>query len=250
MLFNEDQTTGQNTDQTQQTQTTEDWLAKVVEAKGEKFKDPQVLAKSKLEADNYIKSLEEQLKQLRGELGKEDYAAKLLEQLQNKGANSTTANTVAPKDTNGGPNPSDTKPVISEDVIKALVEQTLTQREQANTASQNEKIVQDELLAKYGTGAKDHVTRKAQELGMTLNKLGEIAQESPTAFFTLIGEPKKDFKPLTQGTINTASIQTSAERNWQYYQELRRKDKKLFYSPKVQQQLIADKQRLGDRFGN
>lgn len=50
MLF-ADQTTGQETNQTLQTQTNEDWLAKVVEVKGEKFKDVQVLAKSKLESD-------------------------------------------------------------------------------------------------------------------------------------------------------------------------------------------------------
>ena len=59
MLF-EDQTKGQDGNQTQQTQTQEDWLAKIVEVKGEAFKDPQVLAKSKLESDNYIKQLEGQ----------------------------------------------------------------------------------------------------------------------------------------------------------------------------------------------
>lgn len=42
MLF-EDQTKGQDGNQTQQTQTQEDWLAKIVEVKGEAFKDPQVL---------------------------------------------------------------------------------------------------------------------------------------------------------------------------------------------------------------
>jgi hypothetical protein len=78
MLF-EDQTTGQDGNQTQQTQTQEDWLAKIVEVKGEAFKDPQVLAKSKLESDNYIKQLESQLTDLRTELSKEEAAKKLLE---------------------------------------------------------------------------------------------------------------------------------------------------------------------------
>lgn len=252
MLFSEDQTMGQNTNQTQQTQTTEDWLAKVVEAKGENFKDVQVLAKSKLDADNYIKQLEEQLAKAREDMSKQDYAAKLLEQLQNKGAASTTANPVAPKDNNSGSNPSDTKPVISEDIIKALVEQTLTQREKESTASQNIQTVQAELQTKYGTGAKDHVLAKAKELGMTYDRLSEIASESPTAFFTLIGEPKKEFKPLTQGTINTAAGTFSApsNRDWNYYENIRKTNKKLYYDPKTQQQMFQDKMRLGDRFGN
>ncbi len=252
MLFSEGQTMGQNTNQTQQTQTTEDWLAKVVEAKGENFKDVQVLAKSKLDADLYIKQLEEQLKAQREDLAKQDYAAKLLEQLQNKGAAPTTAQPVVPNQTNGGTNPSDTKSAISEDSIKALVEQTLTQREKESTAAQNVAAVQAELTAKYGTGAKDHVLTKAKELGMSYERLSELAMESPTAFFTLIGEPKKDFKPIVNGTVNTAagSFSQPSERNWQWYEQLRKTDKRKYYDPKVQQQMFQDKLRLGDRFGN
>lgn len=248
MLF-EDQTTGQTTNPPQQTQTTEDWLAKVVEVKGEKFKDVNVLAKSKLEADNYIAELERQLKEMRDEFGKQDYASKLLEQLQNKGANTTEPKPVV--DT-GGTNTGDTKPDISEDVIKTLVEQTLTQREAQNTAAQNVALVQNELSNRYGTEAKSFVEKKASELGMSYERLSAIAQESPTAFFKLVDESKKEFKPLTQGTINTssASFQAPTERNWTYYQKLRKENGRLYYSPQVQQQMFKDRVRLGDKFGN
>mgnify|MGYP006347921195 CR=1 FL=1 len=107
MLF-EDQTKGQDGNQTQQTQTQEDWLAKIVEVKGEAFKDPQVLAKSKLESDNYIKQLESQLTDLRTELNKEDTTKKLLAELQSR-RQDPNANSV-PKQ--GETNPSDTKPEL------------------------------------------------------------------------------------------------------------------------------------------
>lgn len=235
MLFEQTQTTGQTTTETQ---TTEDWLAKVVETKGESFKDVQVLAKSKLEADRYIKSLEDQLKQLREETVKADYAEKVLATLQSKAQ--------APATTT-----SDTKPEISEEVIKSLVEQTLTQREKQNTAEQNVSKVQQELAAKYGTEAKAHVERRAAELGMSLERMSALAAESPTAFMTLLGEPtKKDSKPLTQGSLNTASFQANpADRDWNYYQNLRRTNKTLYYNPKTQQQMMQDKMRLGDKFG-
>lgn len=247
MLF-EDQTKGQDGNQNQQTQTTEDWLAKVVEAKGEAFKDPQVLAKSKLESDNYIKQLEIQLTELRGELGKEEAAKKLLAELESR-RQAPNANSLSKQ---GETNPSDTKPVLSEDVIQRLVEETLTKREQANSASQNAKMVQEQLEQKYGTEAKAHVEKKAQELGMSFDRLSALAAESPSAFMTLIGEPKSEFKPPVNGTVNTAAgnFNNPAERNWQWYQDLRRKDKTLYFSPKMQQQLIQDKMRLGDRFGN
>lgn len=237
MLFEETQTTGQ---ETTQTQTQEDWLAKVVEAKGESFKDVQVLAKSKLESDKYIKSLEDQLKQLREDSIKQDYASKLLEQLQSKAQAPVTTQ-------------SDTKPEISEDVIKSLVEQTLTNREKQNTSEQNLRIVQEELTGKYGTEAKSKVEAKARELGLTLERLSDLASESPTAFLSLLGEkPTKDYKPVVQGSLNTSAAQFQAplERDWSYYQKLRRENKALYYSPKTQQQLMQDKVRLGDKFGN
>lgn len=248
MLFEEQKTTNQADTQ----QTTEDWLAKVVEAKGETFKDVQVLAKSKLEADRYIKELEEQAKALREEVTKQDYAAKLLEQLQNKAPNSTNGNTVAPNQNNGSTTPSDTKPEISEDILKALVEKTLTEREVQNTSQQNANLVRETLVAKYGTEAKAHVERKAQELGMPYSRLEALATESPNAFLTLIGEPKQDFKPLTQGSINTQSVnvQSPAQRNWSYYQNLRRTNKSEYFKPQVQQQMLKDKLAMGDKFGN
>jgi len=247
MLF-EDQTKGQDGNQTQQTQTQEDWLAKIVEVKGEAFKDPQVLAKSKLESDNYIKQLESQLTDLRTELSKEDAAKKLLAELQSR-RQDPNANSV-PKQ--GETNPSDTKPVLSEDVIQRLVEETLSKREQANSAQQNAKMVQDQLTQKYGTEAKAHVEKKAQELGMSFDRLSALAAESPSAFMTLIGEPKTEFKAPVQGTINTAAGNYSnpSERNWDYYQNLRRTNKTLYFNPKTQQQMMQDKMRLGDRFGN
>lgn len=232
--------------------TNEDWLAKVVEAKGETFKDVQVLAKSKLEADRYIRELEEQAKALREEVAKQDYAAKLLEQLQNKAPNTTNGNAVAPNQNNGSTTPSDTKPEMSEDILKALVEKTLTEKEAKATAEQNAAMVRNALVSKYGTEAEAHVKRKAQELGMPYSRLEALATESPNAFLTLIGEPKQDFKPLVQGSINTqsVSVQKPVTRDWAYYQNLRRTNKTEYFKPSTQQQMLRDKLAMGNQFGN
>jgi hypothetical protein len=79
----------------------------------------------------------------------------------------------------------------------------------------------------------------------------EIAAESPTAFFNLIGELKKDFKPMVQGSVRTEGVnmQASSERDWSYYQNLRRDNRSLYYTPKIQRQLMEDKNRLGGKFG-
>jgi hypothetical protein len=84
-----------------------------------------------------------------------------------------------------------------------------------------------------------------------MDRLRDIAAESPSAFFTLIGQPQKTFSPMVQGSVRTEGVnmQASAERDWSYYQKLRRENRNLYYSPKVQQQMFQDKARLGEKFG-
>jgi hypothetical protein len=57
---------------------------------------------------------------------------------------------------------------------------------------------------------------------------------------------------MVQGSVRTDSVnmQSSSERNWNYYQNLRRENRNLYYSSKIQQQILQDKQRLGEQFGN
>ena len=94
MVFSDSAATAQTEQVTEQTQTEtppqESFLQKLVEAKGENWRDPETLAKGKLEADGYIKTLEDQLNQMREDIKKQDYQAQILEQLQNKATDSTT----------------------------------------------------------------------------------------------------------------------------------------------------------------
>jgi len=244
--------TEQNAEQTQQEATPqESYLQKLVEAKGENWKDPEVLAKGKLEADGYIKTLEEQLAQMREDLKKQEYQAQVIEQLQNKAADSTAAKNGVPND-NGSAEAQNTTGNLSEEDLKSLVEKTLTQREKETSVKQNLTQVDKALDDMFGTEALSVVQKKAQELGMSIERMQDIAAESPNAFFALIGEkPKQPMNPMIQGSVRTEGVnmQASAERDWSYYQKLRRENKNLYYTPKIQQQLMEDKMRLGDKFG-
>ena len=188
--------TEQNAEQTtSETPPQESFVQKLVEAKGENWKDPEVLAKGKLEADGYIKTLEEQLAQMREDMNKQDYQAQILEQLQNKAAETTTANPATPND-NGSTETQDTTASLSENDLESLVEKTLVKREQDAVIKQNLSQVDQELVNSFGTEATAKVQEKAQELGMSIERLRDIAAESPTAFFSLIGQPQKTLSPM------------------------------------------------------
>ena len=236
---------------TQETSPQESYVQKLVEAKGENWKDPETLAKGKLEADGYIKSLEEQLSQMREDLKKQEYQAQVLDQLQNKAADSTAAKTGEPSN-NGNTEEQNTTANLSEEHLKSLVEKTLSQREKDSVVKQNLNQVDQSLEQSFGTEAAAVVQKKAEELGMSMDRLREIASESPDAFFTLIGEKPKAFSPMVQGSVRTEGVnmQTSTQRDWSFYQKLRRENPNEYFTPKVQQQLIADRMKLGDRFGN
>lgn len=239
-------------EQTQtETQPQESFLQKLVEAKGDNWKDPEVLAKGKLEADGYIKNLEDQIAQMREDMKKQDYQAQILEQLQNKAAETTTAQTATPNN-NGSTETQNTTASLSENDLESLVEKTLVKREQDSVIKQNLAQVDQELVNSFGTEAEATVRKKAEELGMSLSRLRDIAAESPTAFFSLIGQPQKTFSPMVQGSVRTEGVnmQASNTRDWNYYQKLRRENPNQYYSPKVQQQLIQDRMNMGDKFGN
>ena len=236
---------------TLETQSQESFVQKLVEAKGENWKDPEVLAKGKLEADGYIKTLEEQLSQMREDMNKQDYQAQILEQLQNKATESATVGTAAPNN-NGSTETQDTTASLSENDLESLVEKTLVKREQDSVIKQNLTQVDQELVNSFGTEAAAKVQEKAKELGMSMERLRDIAAESPSAFFTLIGQPQQTFSPMVQGSVRTEGVnmQASNTRDWSFYQKLRRENPNQYYSPKVQQQLIQDRMKMGDKFGN
>ena len=254
MVFTDNTATTQdnqnNENQEQATPIQESFLDKLVQAKGENWRDPETLAKGKLEADGYIKNLEDQLASMREDMKKQDYQSEILTQLQNKATETSAVNPEVPND-NTSVNTQNTTGAVNEEDLKSLVEKTLNQRELQAKVQTNLELVDKELEGSFGTEAKAQIEKKATELGMSIDRLREIAAESPNAFFALIGENKRPVDPMVSGSVRTegVSMQPSTERNFDYYQKLRRENRNLYYSAKTQQQMFEDKARLGDKFG-
>ena len=154
-----------NENQGQETPVQESFLDKLVQAKGENWRDPETLAKGKLEADGYIKNLEDQLAQMREDIKKQDYQNEILTQLQNKATETSAVKTEVPNN-NTSVDTQNTTGVVNEEDLKSLVEKTLTEREKSNTVQQNLSQVDKQLESSFGTEAEATVKKKAQELGM------------------------------------------------------------------------------------
>lgn len=247
-VFTGEQTTATDTDQATEDNSNQDYVKTLVEAKGETWQDPQAIAKGYLSAQEYIAQLEAQTKELKEDLTKQDYAKTLLEQLQEKGAN-PQANSVVKEDT-GQEN---TTPKFSEDELKSLVNATLEERTAEEKASKNLQAVDSKLSELFGDKANSVVEAKGKELGLSKDRMKELAAESPEAFIRLVGDVqsrKDNSVPSSQLNTNADSFNTTSKRDFSYYQKIRKENPKSYYSNSVQQQMMQDRMKLGQDFYN
>jgi len=121
--------------------------------------------------------------------------------------------------------------------------------EKTLNAREKQKTVESSLRAKFGEQANKVVHDRAKELGLSIEKMKEIANDSPAAFLRLVGEPEaKQTNSQVTGTVNTSGFNSTVngERNQSYYSNLRRTNRKLYDS--LQPQMLQDRTRLGDKF--
>ncbi len=101
---------------------------------------------------------------------------------------------------------------VTEEAVANLVNQTLTQREQAAKKAANVNSVVTALTQKLGGEADKEFYKKAEELGMTAEQMNNLAAQSPTAVLKLFGleGTKSQSTPSgnqQQSSVNTAGLQ-------------------------------------------
>lgn len=91
---------------------------------------------------------------------------------------------------------------LSKEDAAKLVKDILDGERQTNAAVQNVSSVQDKLLAQFGDKARDVVKAKADELGITTEKLKELSATSPQMVLALFGTTSN----FTNGNTSTYSL--------------------------------------------
>lgn len=203
---------------------------------GKKYKTVEDLAKSRLEADEFIERLKRENAEMRGTLTeKEAEYERILKARQE----STTTQ------------PTQVKP----DEIAGLVDERIKAVEAQRSAEQNLKAANDELVGKFGGDmdqAKKYLVAKAQELGVTVDYLKAQAMQSPTVFKHLVGGPEA--KPGTPAPATAVSTTSSAptsgirEGTWAFYEQLRKTNPSRYFSPEIQNKMFRDRKEKGQTF--
>lgn len=90
-------------------------------------------------------------------------------------------------------------------LVATTLDSQLTVREQQTRAQSNAKQVMEALRQKHGDKAKDVYVAKAEELGISVQRLNELASESPKAALAYFGAAPVA-STRTHSTVNTASL--------------------------------------------
>lgn len=225
-----------NNDQTKQTPVQPDAIKDLV-GEGKKFKTVEDLAKGKLESDAFIEQLKTEQAALRKQLEELDKKAKegaTLKELMDK---------LAKPNSNGE---SGTPPALNQDEMKKLVLNTVEQREKELARVTNRAQANDTLLQKFsGDAAKAsaYLDARAKDLGLSKEALGELSETSPSAFAQLLGlqlQGNQSRVTTDLKSVNTEAFvpSTTGTKDANYYLDLKKKDRKVFWSPSVQQELF------------
>jgi hypothetical protein len=152
---------------------------------GKKYASLDDVYKAFPHAQKHISTLEEENRQIKEELQRRKTAEELLEEIQNRAIT---------------PQESVTTPPSIPD-ISSLVRQEIqrTQAEQVSLANQHEVV--NKFTALYGDKAQVQFEQLANELGVPITSLNQLAATSPKALFKLAGIDQS--KSTSSGTLQS-----------------------------------------------
>src|SRR5258706_1081853 len=219
---------------------------------GKKFKTPEDLAKGKYISDNYILTLESQLDQMRGDylkLHEEQVAKAGLQELidkmniQNK-----------PVAVDNKPLVPETKSPIDPKQIEDLIDSRMSQREQAKREAENVQFVKTKLEATLGKEYHENLQSRMAELDLSADQFNTMARNNPKALTKLLElepqfVPSRDPFAPPRSQVRTDQFKPKTEvRDWAWYQDLKVKETKKYYSPQTNVQMHKNALALGAAF--
>jgi hypothetical protein len=223
-------------------QTTPEITVDQLVGEGKKYANMDELAKAYMNADQFIGQLKTETEGLRTELNQRVAAETLFEKIV-QARPEPSPPVAAPKEDPPVGDPNQT----SVDLAQVVREQLLV-REQEKTIQQNADEVTNRMIKEFGSEDKAHqvVLAKAQELGVSIEFLQDVAVKSPKAFYQTLGltTTPTSVPSVSRGDVNTAALGTTSNGGAstygtkEYFDALRRDNPSKYWTPAIQNQIF------------
>jgi hypothetical protein len=227
---------------------------------GKRYANVEELAKAKVNADAFIEQLKTETGELREDLEKRMTLDDILKQKESSNTPVEPVDPAPPADAAEG-KPAEVAQNVDEDDLNVKIREVMDRVSVERTADTNLTTVADRLVEDYGDAekARTAVEARARELGLSTKNLMDTAATSPKAFYTIMGLQGSGPKSAGSGTksdvLSTAAgsgsrKQGASRESYADFQELRRSNPREYYSPKVQNRMLALYAEKGEAFLN
>lgn len=146
---------------------------------------------------------------------------------------------------------------VDEVDLETRIRETLEKTNREQKVAKNVNEVSQKLVDVYGSAEKANqaVKTRADELGVSLSFLMDMAAQSPKALYAQLGlDTQVRNTPTATGSVNPAAlaaINPSAAvqpGTYKFYEQMRKENPKLYNSPRVQLQMHKEAVELGEKF--
>lgn len=218
--------------------------ADILIGEGRKYGNADELAKAYVSADTHIEDLKAEVARLAAE-------NKVLGDLK---ANSQT-NPSEP-----APRPLDTNVPVERNAdggnidIAAKIREEVEALDAQKRAAANINAAAETMTRHFGSPdkAKEALTKRASELGVSAEWLLDAAAKSPNAFYASMGinpNATSNASPNTDiGNDVVMRGNPTGQKGMKYWNELRKSNPKLYYSRDMQRQMFESRRVMGDNF--
>lgn len=211
--------------------------------------DPQALAKAAFHKDKHIERIERENGETREELNKRITMEELLAKIESNKASPNTEHESREREQNSSSNPN-----VSIEELEARLEQkmkdTLHQSKQQDVAKANVDYCHRELEKAWGPNYREKAAAMLRDLDTDATTMGHLAEKNPKLFLSamLKGTATQASKGYEPPRSSFSPAPTNQERNYAYYEKIRKEDRNKYWSREVQDQMVKDVNRLGDDF--
>lgn len=201
---------------------------------GKKFKDITDLAKGKAESDKYIEVLKARLEEATREINTRTSLDTFLKEI--KGAKEPNPQNVVnpPVD---APNAG-----LDDSAIEKKFEEYLARRESQRSTQTNLEKVTTVLKEQFGPEANLIIKKKAQELGMSVQSLEQVAAQSPSAFYRLVGVAEERSPvggvQVPRSQINPSTAAVHGVKTKAYFDKLKASNPAEYWKPQTTVDMI------------
>lgn len=217
-----------------------------------KDKPADELLNAKAESDLYIKTLTARLDDLKKdylEIREQHQASTQLKDLIDRLEKAPKPGQEDSRDTHRDEVP----PALKPEDIESLVSQKLSEHQKSLKQQDNFMFVQAKLREQLGENYQEVYKQRLDNLGLTKEFADDLAKNYPTAFMNTFGlnqtSAVSNVAPPRSSTRQTSFAPNVPKRDWNYYQEMKKTNPRLYLDPKIAIQMHDDAIALGDEFG-